>query len=201
FRLMPNIDAWVIENSFMLLIKAAKDFNVFDYVWTINLSGQSLNEPNLDELILSLAKKYQIPTGVICFEVTETVAVNNLQDARHILGILRDQGFKFALDDFGAGLSSFSYLKNLPVDYLKIDGAFIKGIVDDPFTHEIVRAINQVSQVRGLETIAEFVENDDIIRCIKGIGINFAQGYGVGMPIPLTEQLNGLGRDKLQFVS
>ncbi len=105
------------------------------------------------------------------------------------------------MDDFGSGLSSFAYLKNLPVDYLKIDGSFIKGIVDDPFTHEIVRAINQVSQVRGLETIAEFVENEDIIRCIKDIGINYAQGYGVGKPIPLSEQLNSLQLEKLRFVS
>ena len=92
-------------------------------------------------------------------------------------------------------------MKNLPVDYLKIDGAFIKGITDDPFTHAIVKAINEVSQVRGLETIAEFVENEDIIRCIKDIGINYAQGYGLGKPIPLAEQLNNLRLETLRFVS
>ncbi|QMU60507.1 MAG: EAL domain-containing protein [Gammaproteobacteria bacterium] len=201
FRLMPNVDAWVIENSFKLLMEASTQSNVFDYIWTINLSGQSMNEPNIVDLITSLSDKYQVSPEIICFEVTETVAVNNLQDAKHLMGILRDQGFRFALDDFGSGLSSFAYLKNLPVDYLKIDGSFIKGIVDDPFTHEIVRAINQVSQVRGLETIAEFVENEDIIRCIKDIGINYAQGYGVGKPIPLSEQLNSLQLEKLRFVS
>ena len=126
FRLMPNIDAWVIENSFKMLIEAAKNSNILDYIWTINLSGQSMNEPNLVDLITSLANQYQISPEIICFEVTETVAVNNLQDAKHLMGVLRDQGFRFALDDFGSGLSSFAYLKNLPVDYLKIDGAFIK---------------------------------------------------------------------------
>lgn len=201
FRLMPSIDAWVIENCFKMIVEGDRRSNTFDYIWTINLSGQSMNEPNLEDLILSYADKYQIPMDKFCFEITETVAVNNLKDAKNLMNSLRNKGFKFALDDFGSGLSSFAYLKNLPVDYLKIDGAFIKGIVDDPFTHAIVKAINQVSQVRGLETIAEFVENEDIIRCIKDIGINYAQGYGLGKPIPLTEQLRILQHEKLRFVS
>ena len=201
FRLMPNIDAWVIENSFKTLMEASKYADILDYIWTINLSGQSMNEPNLGDLITSLVNQYKISPKIICFEVTETVAVNNLKDAKQIMGTLREQGFQFALDDFGSGLSSFAYLKSLPVDYLKIDGAFIKGIVDDPFTEAIVKAINQVSQVRGLETIAEFVENQEIISCIKDIGINYAQGYGISTPIPLSEQLNNLRLEKLRFVS
>lgn len=201
FRLMPLVDAWVIENSFKMLAEASEYANVQDYIWTINLSGQSMNEPNLIELISSLVNRYQITSEIFCFEVTETVAVNNLQDAKQLMTSLKNQGFRFALDDFGSGLSSFAYLKSLPVDYLKIDGSFIKGIVDDPFTEAIVKAINQVSQVRGLETIAEFVENPEIIKCIKDIGINYAQGYGIGKPIPLTEQLNSLRLEKLRFVS
>ena len=201
FRLMSNIDAWVVENSFKTLKEATSYADVLDYVWTINLSGQSMNEPNIVDLIISLADKYQITPEIICFEVTETVAVNNLADAKHLMMKLKNRGFQFALDDFGSGLSSFAYLKSLPVDYLKIDGSFIKGIVDDPFTEAIVRAINQVSQVRGLETIAEFVENPEIIQCIKEIGINYAQGYGIGVPIPLSEQLNNLRLEKLRFVS
>ncbi|NNC68921.1 MAG: EAL domain-containing protein, partial [Gammaproteobacteria bacterium] len=201
FRLMPLIDAWVIENSFKMLADAARYADVQDYIWTINLSGQSMNEPNLEESISSFVKQYQISPEMYCFEVTETVAVNNLKDAKRFMNILKDQGFLFALDDFGSGLSSFAYLKSLPVDYLKIDGSFIKGIVDDPFTEAIVKAINQVSQVRGLETIAEFVENSEIIRCIKDIGINYAQGYGISKPIPLSEQLNNLRLEKLRFVS
>ena len=201
FRLMPLIDAWVIENSFKMIADAARYADVQDYIWTINLSGQSMNEPNLEESISSFVKQYQISPEMYCFEVTETVAVNNLKDAKRFMNILKDQGFRFALDDFGSGLSSFAYLKSLPVDYLKIDGSFIKGIVDDPFTGAIVKAINQVSQVRGLETIAEFVENPEIIRCIKDIGINYAQGYGISKPIPLSEQLNNLRLEKLRFVS
>ena len=201
FRLMPNIDAWVIENTFKVLSEASSYANISDYIWTINLSGQSMNESTVVDLIISLADKYQINPELICFEITETVAVNNLSDARHIINKLKKRGFKFALDDFGSGLSSFAYLKSLPVNYLKIDGAFIKGIVDDPFTEAIVKAINQVSQVRGLETIAEFVENPEIISCIKKIGINYAQGYGIGEPIPLSSQLNSLRLEKLRFVS
>ncbi len=201
FRLMPMIDTWVVEKTFEMLAEAADYADVNDYIWTINLSGQSMNEPNLEEIVSTLVNKYQISPEMFCFEVTETVAVSNLKDARHLITTLKDQGFQFALDDFGSGLSSFAYLKSLPVDYLKIDGAFIKGIVDDPFTEAIVRAINQVSQVRGLETIAEFVENPEIIRCIKDIGINYAQGYGISAPIPLSEQLNKLRLEKLRFVS
>jgi diguanylate cyclase (GGDEF)-like protein len=201
FRIMPQVDAWVIENSFKVIAEAASYANIQDYIWTINLSGQSMNEKDIDGVITSLVDKYQISPDIFCFEVTETVAVNNLKDAKQIINNLKNQGFRFALDDFGSGLSSFAYLKNLPVDYLKIDGAFIKGIVDDPFTAAIVKAINQVSQVRGLETIAEFVENPEIIRCIKDIGINYAQGYGISKPIPLTEQLNQLRLEKLRFVS
>ncbi len=201
FRLMPNIDSWVIENSFKSLKEASSYADVLNYVWTINLSGQSMNEPNIVDLITSLADKYQITPEVICFEVTETVAVNNLNDAKDLMVKLKNRGFQFALDDFGSGLSSFAYLKSLPVDYLKIDGAFIKGIVDDPFTEAIVKAINQVGQVRGLQTIAEFVENPEIINSIKKIGINYAQGYGIGKPIPLHEQLNNLRLEKLRFVS
>ena len=201
FRLMPNIDAWVIENAFKMLSEAASYADVTDYIWTINVSGQSMNESNVADLIVSLADKYKIKSDNICFEITETVAVNNLADAKHLMKKLKNRGFQFALDDFGSGLSSFAYLKSLPVDYLKIDGAFIKGIVDDPFTGAIVQAINQVSQVKGLETIAEFVENHEIIQCIKEIGINYAQGYGISVPIPLSEQLNNLRLEKLKFVS
>lgn len=192
FRLMPTVDQWVIENSFKLLLEAGSHSCINDYVWTINLSGQSLNEESIVNDISTLAMKYEIAPEIICFEVTETAAVHNLKIARQIIDELKNIGFQFALDDFGSGLSSFAYLKSLPVDYLKIDGAFIKGIVDDPFTEAIVKAINQVSQVRGLKTIAEFVENPQITQCIKEIGVNYAQGYGIGEPIPLAEQLHKL---------
>ena len=192
FRLMPAVDQWVIENSFKLLVEAGSQSYINEYIWTINLSGQSLNEESIVSDISTLAMKYQISPEIICFEITETAAVHNLKIAKQIISELKKIGFQFALDDFGSGLSSFAYLKSLPVDYLKIDGAFIKGIIEDPFTKAIVMAINQVSQVRGLKTIAEFVENPQITQCIKEIGVNYAQGYGVGKPIPLAEQLHKL---------
>ena len=192
FRLMPMVDQWVIENSFKLLIEAGSQSCINEHIWAINISGQSLNEESIISDITTLAMNYEITPEIICFEITETAAVHNLIKAKQIISELKRIGFHFALDDFGSGLSSFAYLKSLPVDYLKIDGAFIKGIIDDPFTEAIVKAINQVSQVRGLKTIAEFVENQQITQCIKDIGINYAQGYGVGKPIPLVEQLHKL---------
>jgi EAL domain-containing protein (putative c-di-GMP-specific phosphodiesterase class I) len=101
------------------------------------------------------------------------------------MGEMKDKGFRFALDDFGAGMSSFSYLKNLPVDYLKIDGAFVRDIVTDPIDRAFVEAINRIGQVMGKETIAEFVENDAILRELNYIGVNYAQGYGIAPPVPL----------------
>ena len=198
FRLMPLIDYWVIDNSFKILTDAEPESNVEDYKWTINLSGQSLNEPSLVLDITKKAKEYEINPNIICFEVTETAAVHNLKNARIIIDDLKELGFSFALDDFGSGLSSFAYLKSLPVDYLKIDGAFIEGIINDPFTEAIVKAINEVSQVRGLKTVAEFVENPEIIRCIKDIGVNYAQGYGISKPIPLIDELKRLKFEHLQ---
>ena len=104
-------------------------------------------------------------------------------------------GCQFALDDFGSGLSSFGYLKTLPVDYLKIDGMFVKDIVDDPIDHAMVRSINEIGQVMGLKTIAEFVENDAILEKLKKIGVNYAQGYGISKPIPIEQALNVAPRD------
>jgi len=149
---------------------------------SINLSGPSLTNTDLMETIMSLFRKTEIQPEKICFEVTETVAISNLNAAISFMTILKSIGCRFALDDFGSGLSSFAYLKNLPVDYLKIDGVFVKDIVDDPIDYVMVKSIHNIGQVMGMETIAEFVENDEIIDLLNIVGINYAQGYGVGKP-------------------
>ena len=123
----------------------------------------------------------------ICFEVTETAAIGNLMKATRFMSILKDRGCRFSLDDFGSGMSSFGYLKNLPVDYLKIDGVFVKDIADDPVDFAMVKAINEMGHVMGKRTVAEFVEKEAILLKLREIGVDYAQGYGIAKPRPLTE--------------
>ena len=190
FRLMTTIDEWVVEHTFALLSEYSSVAN--DYMWTINLSGLSLDKHEIAQRIVDLSQRFNISPQLICFEITETAALNNMEQSKKFINFLREKDFRFALDDFGTGTSTFAYLKNLPVEYLKIDGSFIKEIVDDPFAEAIVNSITQVSRVRNLQTIAEYVENQEIMQRIKNIGVDFAQGYGVGKPVPLKETLASL---------
>ena len=137
-------------------------------------------------------EEFKIKAADICFEVTETAAIANIGSARDFISKLRANGCQFSLDDFGTGLSSFAYLKNLHVDYLKIDGSFIKEIVDDSISAAMVSSINQIGHLMGLKTIAEFVENDDILREVEKLGLDYVQGYGIDMPKPFLEHLKVL---------
>lgn len=187
FRLMTAIDEWVVENTFALLSEYRSISNV--YIWTINLSGLSLGKSEFAQKILEFSERFDISPKLICFEITETAAMDNMDDAIKFINILKEKGFSFALDDFGTGTSTFTYIKKLPVEYLKIDGSFIKDILADPFAEAVVTSIAQVSRVRKLQTIAEFVEDQEILQRIKEIGIDFAQGYGIGKPTSLKETL------------
>jgi EAL domain-containing protein (putative c-di-GMP-specific phosphodiesterase class I) len=133
--------------------------------------------------------QYGIEPSCICFEVTETAAIRNIDAARHIIRELRSIGCLFSLDDFGTGMSSFSYLKELPVDYLKIDGSFIRKITEDRVAHAMVTSINDIGHVMGLKTIAEYVESEIILRHVKEIGTDYAQGYEIMKPAPLEQYL------------
>ncbi len=182
FDLMPAIDRWVIANAFAMIATGAHCYST----WAINLSGASLGDERLADYIEEQRHIWDISFECVCFEITETAAITNLHGAIALIERLRTQGCRFALDDFGAGMSSFNYLKHLNVDYLKIDGSFIRGIVDSPLDQAIVRSINQVAHAAGKQTIAEFVEDAAIIDCMIAMGVDFAQGYGVGRPGPLT---------------
>ena len=195
YKMMPKIDRWVIENTLEKLSELPLKYYPNGVVCSINLSGQSFSDSGLFEFIESKCKKYQIPPQWICFEVTETAAISNFSDAVTLIHRFKDRGFSFALDDFGTGLSSFSYLNNLPVDYLKIDGEFVKDIHVNEVHLTMVSAINKIGHVMGLKTIAEFVENQEIVNRIAEIGIDFGQGYGLGKPIPLDELLLELRQD------
>jgi diguanylate cyclase (GGDEF)-like protein/PAS domain S-box-containing protein len=185
YGLAPVIDRWVISHAFQWLSELPTDVSLG--LCTINLSGNTLGDERFLDFVIEESECWQIPSERICFELTETAAVANLTLAQHLIHSLCDRGFRFALDDFGSGMSSFAYLKSLPVNYLKIDGTFVKDVVQDSVDYAMVEAINQVGHVMGLETIAEFVENEAILDCLRDIGVDYAQGYGISRPRPLLE--------------
>lgn len=186
YNMASPLDRWVISRLFEYL---ATTPNLMERLGmcSVNLSGLSLSDQSMLGFIDEQFKKWQIPTGKICFEITETAAISNLSYARQFIDSLRGKGCSFSLDDFGSGLSSFAYLKNLPVDFLKIDGQFVKDILEDRVDLTMVKAINEVAHVMGKKTIAEFVENQNIFDLLQTLGVNYAQGYGIAEPIPVHD--------------
>ena len=184
FQIMCDIDRWVVTETLRILARDQSEWNC-----SINLSGQSLTTPGFLDEVRHLIRQSGVDCGRVCFEVTETAAISNYSDALAFIKALKEEGCSFSLDDFGSGLSSFGYLKNLPVDYLKIDGMFVKEMEHDPVSAEMVRCMAQLGKAVGLRTIAEFVENRQIFQMLKDVQVDFAQGYGVGKPLPLDEQL------------
>lgn len=189
YNLITKLDRWVIKAAFRSLKEHPAFLSQLGFC-SINLSGQSLVEPNIPDFIIDQLRENTIEPEQICLEITETTAISNLSGAIIFISTLRRLGCRFALDDFGSGLSSFGYLKNIKVDYLKIDGMFVKNMVEDPIDYAMVKSINEIGQVMGLKTIAEFVANDEIKGMLKEIGVNFAQGYGIDKPQPFDELLN-----------
>ncbi|KQV54234.1 MULTISPECIES: EAL domain-containing protein [unclassified Duganella] len=193
YDLMPLLDRWVIRHAFEALAQQPAGTS-----WAINLSGASVCDDDLLEFVLEQQRLTGVALEDVCFEITETAAVANLAQAATLIQDLQAQGARFALDDFGAGMSSFAYLKHLPVDYVKIDGSFIKGILHSPTERAMVESINQIAHVMGKQTIAEFVEDDAVLACLRAMGVDFAQGYGVGRPEPLpAAQPANLVRDSV----
>ncbi|NJM76259.1 MAG: EAL domain-containing protein [Acaryochloridaceae cyanobacterium RU_4_10] len=188
YGLMHLIDRWVIQNLFDFINQSRRqktNRELDNDFYMINLSGASLNDDQFLDFVKEQLDLYSIKPETICFEITETMAIENVNKTASLIQQLRTLGCSFALDDFGSGMSSFGYLKNLPVDYLKIDGIFIKDIVQNRVDGEIVEAINRVAHVMGIQTVAEYVENNDILIELKSIGIDYAQGYGIAKPAPL----------------
>ena len=186
YNLMSAIDRWVCKCCFEMLANIPENI---DYMVSVNLSGDSFNNDNFLQYLTQLLKDNALPGNRICFEITETAAITNLTSAVHFIRTMKGYGCCFALDDFGSGLSSFAYLKNLPVDYIKIDGSFVKDMISDPIDREMVSSIHQVGKLMGIESIAEFVETDEIYASLREIGVNFAQGYGIAKPEPFAGRL------------
>jgi diguanylate cyclase (GGDEF)-like protein len=193
YNLMPALDRWVIDATFSHLASIANNNGGLDGFGTcfINLSGNSLNEDSFFPFIHEQLHQHQVSPRMICFEITETAAISNLSRAVEFIKEIKSEGCKFALDDFGAGLSSFSYLRTIPVDFLKIDGRFVQNMMVDSMDSAIVAAINFIGDVAGVKTIAESVENIETQRKLQSIGVNYAQGYGIEHPRPLVLEAVG----------
>jgi EAL domain-containing protein (putative c-di-GMP-specific phosphodiesterase class I) len=181
YNLSVRLDRWVVREAFRLLTQDQAHLEHL-FLCSINLSGVSLADEDFLIFVTTEFASTGLPPGKICFEITETAAIANLPGAMRFMEVLRRIGCRFALDDFGSGLSSFAYLKNLPVDFLKIDGVFVKDIVEDPIDRELVRSINEIGHVMGKRTIAEFVESSEILAALGEIGVDYAQGFELGRP-------------------
>ena len=188
---MPTIDRWVVATflaGYEVYCQSRKEQHLPSptNIYTINLSGASINSQKFGDFLQEQFDRYDIPPETICFEITETVAISNLDQAVILIERLKSLGCFIALDDFGSGMCSLTYLKNLPVDYLKIDGSFVRNIPNDPVDYATVEYFNHISQIMGIKTIAEFVENDDILQNLKQIGVDYAQGYEIERPQTLN---------------
>lgn len=184
YGLMPAIDRYVIRKVFEYLALRNREGRSLLFL-SVNLSGTSLNDDGFIPFVIEMRDTFEVDTSQLCFEITETAAVANLSHTAELIKQLKQLGFAFALDDFGSGMSSFGYLKFLPVDYIKIDGVFIRNILDDEVDATMVEAIAKIAKVMGIRTVAEYVENDSVRALLAGIGVDYGQGYGIHKPEPL----------------
>jgi diguanylate cyclase (GGDEF)-like protein len=185
YGLMPLIDRWVVRNAFALL---ASRLNSSEPVHlsscAINLSGATFGDDDFIDYVRRQFDQYRVPPGMICFEITETSAIDNLPSAKRFIQSLKKSGCRFSLDDFGTGMSSFSYLKHLPVDYIKIDGTFVTEMLNSKVDRAMVETIAHIANVMGKRTVAEFVESKEILQALREIGVDYGQGYAIGTPMP-----------------
>ncbi|WP_235504141.1 MULTISPECIES: EAL domain-containing protein [unclassified Acidovorax] len=190
YGMMPSIDRWVIHNTLKALAQHQRTPGAMAvHTCAINLSGTSLGDDSLLKYIRTVLTESGVEPALLCFEITETSAISHLPNAVRLMKELQQLGCRFALDDFGAGMSSFTYLKHLPVHYLKIDGAFVKDLLHDPTSQAMVEMVHRIGHVMGKQTIAEFAESDAIVDALRLIGVDYAQGYAVARPVPLAQLL------------
>ncbi len=185
YNLMPAVDRWVVREAFRHLADLAREGR--HPIFSINLSGASVADESFFDYIHNLVDAVGIDPHQICLEITETTAISNMSRATSFIRRLKSLGMTFALDDFGNGFSSFSYLKILPVDYLKIDGSFVRGIADDPIDLSLVQSVNSIGHVMGMKTIAEYVKDLRTREILEEIGVDYLQGYEIAKPVPLDE--------------
>jgi Amt family ammonium transporter len=189
YQMMPQIDRWVVSTTIAKLAEAREFVEGQNATFAINLSGQSLGDDDFLRFIELEIDRSNLPDSILCFEITESSAVSNLKKAQAFIDRLRERGCQISLDDFGAGLSSFAYLKNFNVDTLKIDGSFIRDIAENRISESMVAAITQVAKVMELKTVAEYVETEATWDLIKELGVDFAQGHYISEPVTLNSVL------------
>ncbi|HJU23771.1 MAG TPA: EAL domain-containing protein, partial [Casimicrobiaceae bacterium] len=182
--LMPAIDRWVISSAFAILARQVEARRAATGVVAINVSGASIGDDDFLDFVQAQFLRYGVAHANVCFEITETTAVASLSKATQFMSALRALGCRFALDDFGVGVSSFTYLKHLPVDYVKIDGSFVKDMLHDPVDRAMVEAIHRIGHIMGKKTIAESVEDRAALDTLRAIGVDYAQGFGIAKPVP-----------------
>jgi diguanylate cyclase (GGDEF)-like protein/PAS domain S-box-containing protein len=189
YRLIESLDRWVVKTAFRALAEAQRREVSRPVLFALNISGQALGEEGFLAFVVEQLEESGVDPRRICFEITETAAVSKLDAAIHFISLLKGKGCRFILDDFGSGLSSFSYLRDLPVDFLKIDGEFVQNMLDDRVKRAMVESINQIGHVLGIQTIAEWVENRQTLEALKELGVDYAQGYWLARPQPLVHDV------------
>jgi diguanylate cyclase (GGDEF)-like protein/PAS domain S-box-containing protein len=189
YHLVGSVDRWVVKTALRAAAESQRRDSSKRLLFAINLSGQSLSDDGFLDYVVAQLLESGVDSRRISFEITETAAISKLDGATRFIRVLREMGCRFVLDDFGTGLSSFAYLRDLPVDYLKIDGEFIKNMLDDQVKWALVESINQIGHVIGVQTIAEWVENRATLDAVKKIGVDYAQGYWIARPQPLIHDL------------
>jgi Amt family ammonium transporter len=192
YQLMPSIDRWVVRRACELLGAHNKSISEESARFAINLSGQSLQDESFLQFVIDQIKRSELPPNVLCFELTETATIGNLAKAQDFMRTLQNLGCQFALDDFGTGVSSLAYLKDLPVNYLKIDGSFVRDSVQNARSDSMIKAIAQLAKVMCMETIAEYVETDNLRVKMTELGVDYGQGFAMGKSQPLEELLKEL---------
>ena len=183
YGLMPALDRWVVTHALHTLARYPKQLREI-HTCAINLSGMSLGDESLLGFLQQQIEEFHVPPQILCFEITETSAIANLDNAIRLITELKALGCRFSLDDFGAGMSSFNYLKRLPVDYLKIDGGFVHDMLENPSNFAMVEMINQIGHMMGKRTVAEFVENEATIDALRKMGVDYGQGFCIAKPMP-----------------
>jgi EAL domain-containing protein (putative c-di-GMP-specific phosphodiesterase class I) len=194
YGLMPRIDRWVIATACRTLAECRIHVGEIP-TCMINLSGGSVTDPGIVDFVRAQLSQYSLRGDRVGFEMTETAAIGNLSKAAELMGQLRELSCPLSLDDFGSGMSSFGYLRSLPVDYLKIDGEFVKDMAGDDIDYAVVEAIFHIGKIMGIKTVAESVENAETLSALKQVGVDFAQGYHLGRPMPLIEAVTLLANE------